>query len=274
MSLRPDDIVLFQRPMTELPTVMLERQVAREHPTVFDFDDAIHLNPIGARKLPKLAKLVNHVIAGNRTLAKAAGAPDKTTVIPTVVDGKRYRPQPPRAITGSAVTIGWTGLADNYEHLVRIAAPLGRAIQRTGARLLLISDGAPPPALARLGPRFLRWRAESELEDLAEIDIGLMPLPDREYERGKCAWKLIQYMALARPGVASPVGANREVVTPGVDGQLPRDEREWEECLVELIQDSRLRAEMGAAARARVDAAYTLDAVVPHYLEIFARLQS
>jgi glycosyltransferase involved in cell wall biosynthesis len=101
-----------------------------------------------------------------------------------------------------------------------------------------------------------------------------MPLPDTPFTRGKCAFKLIQYMALARPGVASPVGANREVVTDGVDGFLPGDDGGWEEALVRLIEDPELRRAMGAAARARVEAAYSMTAVLPRYLGVLARVKT
>jgi glycosyltransferase involved in cell wall biosynthesis len=99
-----------------------------------------------------------------------------------------------------------------------------------------------------------------------------MPLPDGPYERGKCAYKLIQYMALGRPGVASPVGANREVVTDGQDGFLPADEAAWQEALARLIDDPALRAAVGARARARVEAAYSLRAVVPRYKALIEEL--
>src|SRR5204863_2488648 len=112
----------------------------------------------------------------------------------------------------------------------------------------------------------------SELEDLGRIDVGLMPLPDSPFAGGKCAYKLIQYMALARPGVASPVGANREVVTDGVDGFLPATPAAWEDALVRLIEDPDLRARVGAAARARIESAYSLQAVLPRYQEVLGRL--
>jgi glycosyltransferase involved in cell wall biosynthesis len=170
------------------------------------------------------------------------------------------------------VVVGWTGLAINYRQLASAVPGIARALQRTGARFLAISDRPPPPALAPLRPEFVRWRPETEIEDLARIDIGVMPLPDGPFERGKCAYKLIQYMALGRPGVASPIGANCEVVTDGVDGFLPADDAGWEQAVTRLIEDPVLRRDVGARARARVEAAYSLRAVVPLYKGMIADL--
>jgi glycosyltransferase involved in cell wall biosynthesis len=270
-GLRHDDVVFFQRPMTELPTAWFERMAARGRRAIFDFDDAIFERRSNRRKFPALIALADRVIAGNPYLAARSGAPDKTTIIPTAVDAERYAYQKPRETRGKDVVVGWTGLDINYRQLIHALPGLRRALERTGARFLAISNKPPPPELAALRPEYVQWRPESEVEDLARIDVGLMPLPDGPIERGKCAYKLIQYMALGRPGVASPVGANRDVVTEGVDGFLPADESAWERAIVSLVEDPSLRREMGERARARVEAAYSVRAVIPLYKEaIFA----
>jgi glycosyltransferase involved in cell wall biosynthesis len=271
-DLRPSDVVFFQRPMIELPTVFLEKLAARGRKSVFDFDDAIFLNRGGRAKLRRTVALVDRVVAGNRLLAEATEAPEKTTIIPTAVDTDRWAVLPTRDVRGSQVVVGWTGLSCNYRHLALAATPIARALRRTGARFVAISDRPPPSQLADLRPEFVPWRVDSEVEDLARLDVGVMPLPDGPYERGKCAFKLIQYMALGRPGLASPVGANCEVVTDGSDGFLPRTEAVWEEQLVRLIEDPELRAQVGSRARQRVQAAYSIAAVAPRYLEILHSL--
>ncbi|HET6281298.1 MAG TPA: glycosyltransferase [Polyangia bacterium] len=267
-DLRADDVIFFQRPMLELPIVALERWAARGRRVIFDFDDAIFERVGAPRKFRALVSLADRVIAGSRYLADAAAAPAKTTIIPTVVDTDRWRELPPRATRGRDVVIGWTGLSTNYAQLGYAAGGIARALERTGARLVVISDRPPPPSLAPLRPEFVRWRPETEVEDLSRLDIGVMPLPDGPIERGKCAYKLIQYMALGRPGVASPVGANGEVVTSGVDGFLPTDDRSWEETLVSLVQDPAARQAIGRRGRLRVEAAYSLRAVTPRYLDV------
>jgi glycosyltransferase involved in cell wall biosynthesis len=274
-NLRQDDVIIFQRPMTELPTVALERWAARGRKTIFDFDDAIFERRWGAAaKFRRLVALVDRVAAGNRHLAAAAAAPDKTVIIPTAVDTDRFASTPPRAVRGREVVVGWTGLSGNYPQLAHRATGIARALKRTGARFVVISDRPPPRSLAALNAEFVRWRPESEVADLAGLDIGVMPLPDGPYERGKCAFKLLQYMALGRPGVASPVGANAEVVTDRLDGFLPASDGAWEEALTLLIEDPALRQEMGSRARVRVEEAYSLAVVADRYkvlIETLAR---
>ena len=273
-NLRTDDFVFLQRPMLELPTTFFERAAVKNRGCLFDFDDAIYLNRATRTKFLRIVDMVDWVVAGNQTLAEAVGAPGKTRIIPTAVDTSRWTVQETRESTGRQVVVGWTGLSSNYWHLATALGPIGRALDRTGARLLLISDAPPPAIFDRLRPEFVRWRAESEVQDLARLDIGVMPLPDEPYERGKCAFKLIQYMSLARPALASPVGANKEVVEDRVSGILPRTDREWEDGLTALIQDPGLRRSMGARARARVVASYSLDAVVPAYLSLLGEARA
>jgi len=266
-----DDVVFFQRPMIEFPTVFLERIAARGRRAVLDFDDAIYLNFRGESKLRALVDLADQVIVGNHMLFDWVATPHKTTCIPTVVDTEYFRPLPPSPARGREVVIGWTGLSNNFRHLEVARRGLERALRRTGARLLLISDRRPPSELMALRSTYVRWQEAREVEDLAPIDIGLMPLLDTPYARGKCAYKLIQYMALARPAVASPVGINSEVLRHGVDGLQATSDAEWEEALVALIEDPDLRARMGDNARARVEAAYSLEAVTPRYLQVLER---
>lgn len=273
-GLRRDDVIFFQRPMVELPTTALERLAARGRRVIFDFDDAIYLNRFGAGKLRRLVALADRVIAGNRTLAAAAAAPEKTVVIPTAVDTARFTPalRPADGRRGRDVVVGWTGLASNYRQLATALPGLAAALRRTGARLLLVSNAPPPGAFTELGAEYRPWSPDDEPAALAAMDIGLMPLPDTPYARGKCAFKLLQYMAVGIPGVASPVGANAEVVTDGVDGFLPRDQSAWEEALVRLIEDPGLRAQVGARGRARVESTYSLAAVTPAYLRVLSEL--
>ncbi len=271
-ELNPDDVVVFQRPMTELPTVMLERLAARGRKTIFDFDDAIFERRGARPKFERLVALADRVVAGNRHLADAAAAPDKTVVIPTGVDTRRFAAQPLRPSRGRDVVVGWTGLSGNYPQLAHAAAGIARALARSGARFLVISDRPPPSSLAALGAEYVRWRPDTEVSDLARIDIGVMPLPDGPYERGKCAFKLLQYMALGRPALASPVGANADVVTGGVDGFLPEGDDAWDVQLTQLIEDPALRQEIGVKARARVEAAYSLEVVADRYKNLIETL--
>jgi glycosyltransferase involved in cell wall biosynthesis len=267
-DLRPDDFIFFQRPMLELPTCRLESIAATGRESLFDFDDAIYLNRATRRKFPRIVEMVDWVVAGNRHLAEAADAPGKTVVIPTVVDTTAWTRQATRDTSGAQVVVGWTGLASNYRQLAIAAPGIARALERTGAKFMVIADAPPPSALDCLRAEFVRWSPRREVDDLSRMDIGVMPLPDGPYERGKCAFKLIQYMALGRPALASPVGANAEVVTDGSDGFLPRDAGAWEEQLTALIADPAQRDAVGTRARERIVSGYSVDAVVPRYLKI------
>jgi len=270
--LRPGDIVFFQRPLTELPMATLERFVAGRHATVFDFDDAIHLTWQNQRKFGRLMALCDAIIAGNATLAEAAGVPQKTWVIPTAIDTERFRPLPPNQRRGAEVVIVWTGIARNYPQLL-VAAPVLRGVlEATGATLRIISDAPPPRVWGHARVEYRRWSAATELADLVDVDIGLMPLPDTPYARGKCAFKLLQVMALGRPAVASAVGVNREVIRSGENGFLASSDRQWQDALSALIDDPGLRGRMGAAARAQVEAGYALPALLPRYAEVLRRV--
>jgi glycosyltransferase involved in cell wall biosynthesis len=271
-GLTSTDIVFIQRPLVEFPVTVLEHAVTRGRRSVFDFDDAIFLGFGNERKIRAIIDRVDHVITGNRYLAEFANVPAKTTVIPTIVDTDRFVRQPTRDRSGKDVVIGWTGLRGNYPQLMTAAPALARVIERTGAQLLVISNGPPPRELAQIGARYVPWNAATEVEDLAAVDIGLMPLPDTPFTRGKCAFKLIQYMSLGRPAVASPVGVNCEVVTDGVDGFLPTTLDAWEERLVQLVEDPAYRDRVGEVARARIEQAYSLSSVLPRYLSVLQRV--
>jgi glycosyltransferase involved in cell wall biosynthesis len=271
-GLRDTDVVYLQRPMIELPITALEKRAAKNRKSVFDFDDAIFLGLGNERKIRRIVELVDHVVTGNKYLAEFARAPDKTTVIPTVVDAEKFAFHPPTDRKGKDAVIGWTGLRGNYKQLMTAYPAIEKVVKRTGAQLLLISNGEPPAELTALGARYVPWSAATEVEDLAQIDIGLMPLPDSPFTRGKCAFKMIQYMALGRPAVCSPVGANCEVGTHGVEVFLPETIDGWEEHLVTLVEDPDLRARMGKAARKRIEEAYSLAAVLPRYLSVLERV--
>jgi glycosyltransferase involved in cell wall biosynthesis len=270
--LRDHDIVFIQRPLLELPLTFLESQIAKRHKTIFDFDDAIYLNWRGSQKIRRLVTMADHVIVGNEHLAKFVAQPAKTTVIPTAVDLDRYVASAPRPTRGPDVVVGWTGLSGNYRHLATAVPAIARALRQTSARFLIISDKPPPTALRELRPEFLPWTAAHEIRDLDRIDIGVMPLRDGERERGKCAFKLIQYMALGKCGIASPVGANLQVVEDGQHGYLPATDGDWTERLVHLIEDPDARERMGTAARERIRERYSLESVLPKYEQIVRRL--
>ncbi|MBX7144870.1 MAG: glycosyltransferase family 4 protein [Oligoflexia bacterium] len=249
---------------------------------VFDVDDAIFCNKQGLasvsaeRKLAYILSGCRSVITGNKFLQQYFGAlvPNECQlqVIPTVVDTERgYRKgnlkidkSEMTAIRGAPrpLTIGWTGLSSNLRELSAIAGVLARLKARYGIRVLLISNAAPlEPELQ--GFELVRWSQRHELEQLGQIDIGIMPLADTVWSRGKCGFKLIQYMALGLPVVASPVGVNTEIVQDGKNGFLASTPEQWEVALERLIQSPQLRQELGTAGRARIVEHYSVSSVYP-----------
>ena len=261
------DVVWLQRPMTQYFWTMLERRVAKRRPMVFDFDDAIFHNRWGLEKY-KLRRIIDaaaHVVTGNQYLADFADAPEKTTIIPTVVDEKRYTP---RADPDGPFTIVWTGLSHNLRELAPYRAALQRALAETHGKLVIVSDALLPGIVDGLPTEFIQWSPQSEVSALARGHVGIMPLADSPYNRGKCAFKLIQYMARAIPVIASPVGANVEVVRDGIDGLHARTPDDWTAAVIDLARDRERRIRFGAAGRARVEAAYSVSAVVPTYVAV------
>jgi glycosyltransferase involved in cell wall biosynthesis len=261
------DVAWLQRPMTEYYTSALERFIAARKPTVFDIDDAIFHNRWGleARKIRRIVDAVRCVVAGNAYLAEFTGAFAKTVIIPTVVDEKRYTP---RVDPEGRFTIVWTGMSHNIKELAPYAQVLRRVLAETRGRLVIAADALDAPFLANLPVEFIKWSPHTEVTALAAGHVGVMPLADTPYNRGKCAFKLIQYMARAIPVIASPVGANCEVVRSGIDGMFARSPVEWADHLFALARDRELRIRMGNAGRQRIEAAYSVTAVVPRYLDV------
>lgn len=270
------DVVFLQRRMPgPLWPPMLERVLRRaSKKLVFDFDDAIFSGPRAGRSFREITRFSDEIVAGSSLLAAKTGFPAKTTVIPTPVDTERFQPL---SSTGRAnegrVTIGWTGLFGNYRFVYPLVPSLRRVFERIPqARLKLICDRPPNMALlSGLDVDFVRWQAEGEVEQLQDIDVGVMYLPDDEWARGKCGFKLIQYMAVGKPVVASPVGVNKEIVSHGVNGCLAESPGDWSECLTRLLQDADLRAGMGREGRRLVEQRYSVEACLPKLEAVLER---
>jgi len=236
-------------------------------PVVLDYDDAVfhaydqHRNPLVrlmlGRKIAKLMAAARRVISGNPYIgewARKHGARD-VVELPTVVDVDRYHGTP-RQHDGRPFTIGWIGSSLTSAYLEPLRPMLAELAQRLPLRILL--SGANPQALDGLPVDRRAWSLEREAEDLALCDVGIMPLPDEPWERGKCGYKLIQYMASALPVIASPVGVNRNIVLPGVTGFLAEEPAAWSAALERLAHDPELRDRMGLAGRHRAEQHYSL----------------
>lgn len=242
---------------------------------VVDFDDAwfhrydMHNSStvrwLYADKIPRLMRRSSLVIAGNDYIAqfaKNAGA-QRVSVLPTVVSATQYRAK----LTRSAVlTIGWIGSPSTTRHLVQLAPVIAQLRKAGNVRMLAV--GADVDQLRGLPVEVRPWQLDREVQDLQEMDIGVMPLPDSPWERGKCGFKLIQYMACGLPVVASPVGVNTSIVQSGVNGFLANSTTEWVSSLEQLIRDPSLRQSMGTNGRRVFEERYSYESVANKLVEL------
>lgn len=239
---------------------------------IFDIDDAIFLNKRGeraaalTRKIEFIAANCNLILAGNSYLAAFFARSERVVVVPTVVDMARYQGRAERA--APKIILGWTGVSSNLPYLRSLEPMLVAVSRKVAFKLVLVANaGSQSPFSSDAFEVEMRaWSEHEEIAQLQEFAIGLMPLPDSEWARGKCGFKLIQYMAIGIPAVASAIGANISVVQDGADGFLAASQSEWEEKLLRLLQDSGLRAAMSARARHKIAREYSIEAWFPRWL--------
>lgn len=243
-------------------------------PIVYDFDDAIWLQPEEKTstfsrwvkayyKVKKICSWSNTVVTGNQYLATYARRfSDRVVVIPTVVDTDNHFVPAPYT-PSSKITIGWTGSHTTLPYLEALGPVLRKLQKKFDFELVVIAN--KPPEFQHLAFRFVPWSEETEVVALNKIDIGIMPLPDDEWTKGKCGFKAIQYMALAKPVVVSSVGVNNQIVEHGVNGFLSTTEEEWENHLSFLLQNPDKGKEMGRAARFKIDQNYSLKKAVAEW---------
>lgn len=268
------DIVWMEK--EALPWLPAWIEIARMEgiPFVVDYDDAwFHryeshwLSPILGHKIDSVMRVAHTVVAGNDFLARRArqAGAKRVEVVPTAIDFSRYQNLPERVADGR-LNVGWIGIPLNA-HYLSIAEPGLRAVE--GINLQVVG-GPVPPELAGITAESFPWTEDSEIARIAAFDVGIMPLHDTTWERGKCAYKLIQVMAAGKPVIASPVGANRQVVQHGVNGFLAETPEQWADALRKL-SDPDLRRRMGQAARQTVQEGYTTDVTGPRLAAILAR---
>lgn len=269
------DVAYVYREATLVGPTWVERAVARRLPLVYDFDDAIYLPAASAAnarmrflkdpgKAATLCRLAAHVTAGNEHLAAFARRhAARVTVMPSTIDTASYRPAA-RAPSARPV-IGWTGSPTTIPYLAALLPALRRLRERMDFELRVVGGTLEDEALDVV---CVPWRAESEVDDLRAMDVGLMPLADDEWTRGKCGMKALQYMALGIPAVVSPVGVNTAIVRPGVNGMHARTDDEWIDSLLELGRDPLLRERLGRAARRTVEEEWSASVHAPRMARV------
>jgi len=275
LKCRSFDLLWVERELFPWLPAWAERWLAwRGAPYVLDLDDAVFhrydQHPAGVvrsllgGKIDAVLREAAWVVAGSPYLAgraEIAGA-ENVAILPSVVDLDRY---PARGTAlqpaGSPLIVGWIGAPITAPYLHAVVPALEAFAAQYPSHVQLV--GAGQLAMGNVPVVFRDWSEQTEVAELQQFDIGIMPVPDEPFERGKCGYKLIQYMACGLPVIASPVGANQTIVEHGVNGFLAETTDEWVGALQTLAQSPALRAKMGAAGRQKVETHYTLQATLP-----------
>jgi glycosyltransferase involved in cell wall biosynthesis len=266
---RQADVVIVLRKTFPAALLWLLRRASRR--LVFDFDDAIFCNTDGSSSRTRMARFAamaracDHVFAGNAFLARHAAAFNPAaTLVPTCVDAARYRIEADKPV--GTLDLVWIGSHSTRKYLAEAMPWLKQASEKVpGLRLKIVADFDLPGGGVATLP--VAWRADSEARELASSHVGIAPMRDDDWSRGKCALKVLQYMAAGLPVVSSDAGANREVVVEGETGFLAATPEEWVMRIAQLAQDADLRRRLGEAGRRRVETDYSIGPV-------FERLRS
>ena len=272
------DVIYLHREAALLGPAVFERLIHRSGvPIVFDFDDAIFLSyksPSNgylsylkfAGKTKTNCRLAAHVMVGNPYLAEYARQFNQNvSIIPTTIDTDKYKPVNIEDSSGPLV-IGWTGSHSTVQHLDTLRSALAKLAQRESIRLRVI--GTPNYQIEGVEFETIMWRSETEVEDLSAVDIGIMPLPDDNWARGKCGAKALQFMAMGIPTVCSPVGVNTDIIQDNENGLIANSEDEWIEKLSLLIRSRELRARLGKAGRQTIEQRFSAAVQAPRVHEV------
>jgi glycosyltransferase involved in cell wall biosynthesis len=270
---RTADVIYIQRILLSPLKLALARTLAKT--IVYDFDDAVMYGAKGEsstreRKFRKMVGSADAVLCGNRFLLKEAGKwRDRGAYyIPTVVDTTDY---PVKAHEeGPVLTVGWMGSSSTLKYLSEIMDLLSSMASTGRVTFKIVADR--PPEVRPKGIIFERWNSQREKAALLSFDVGVMPLRDDVWSRGKCGLKLIQYMAAGLPAITHPFGVAPEIIEDGVNGFLRKDGEGWKQAIEDLAADVALRKRVGAAARQTVEEKYELRSWGPRVAEIIESL--
>ena len=270
-------VVFVQRECFMLGSAFFERRYAKRSRLIFDFDDSIWLQQVSegnkklaflknAGKTKEIIRAAHLVIAGNEYLASYAKTYNpRVIIIPSTIDTDKYAVK--EVPEKENIVIGWSGSFSTIAHFEKAVEALQLLKNKYHNRLSFIVIGDPAYQNELLSITGMPWNAATEVEDLHRFDIGIMPLPDDEWTRGKCGMKGLQYMAAGIPTVMSPVGVNKEIIQDGENGFLADTTGEWVEKLSRLIESVELRKKFSLNGRKTVEEKYSIIANKEKYLE-------
>ncbi len=275
------DYIFIQREAFMTGTTYFEKKLAKSSAKlIFDFDDSIWLedkneangklaflkNPA---KTATIIALCNTIVAGNNYLANYAKQYNKNVVIiPTTIDTEWYKPGSKKQ--HEQVVIGWSGSFTTIKHFKSAIAALAEIKNKYGNKVSFKVIGDENYRNTELEIIGNKWQSNTEVEDLQDIDIGIMPLPNMEWTRGKCGLKGLQYMGLGIPTIMSPVGVNTKIIEHGINGFMASTQEEWVSCLSQLVESQELREKLGKAGRKTVEDIYSVKANKEAYLQLFS----
>lgn len=261
------DAVILQRELiSTLPTI--ERLLPGKK--ILDVDDAIYLQR-GGLAAKNAAQASIGVVCGNEFLAETFSQwNSRIAVIPTGVDIRRMSPDPSRLTVEKEKIIGWIGTPGNLSYVDTISNSLIaviKGIPNTQLRIVTSHPEAIPPSL-RAHSKFVKWYPGIEFDELPSWSVGIMPLADDEWTRGKCSFKLLQYLSAGVPAVVSPVGMNIEVMRKGLIGYLAKTPNQWVEGLGAILSNPLLNESMGLAGRKVAEDFYSLEVVAQYWRRV------
>ena len=278
------EIIFIHREITPIGPPIFEWIISKilKKKIVYDFDDAIWMTdkknePIILKtlkwrgKVKSICRWSYKISCGNEFLCSYARQFNKNVYYnPTTVDTEKvHDPSLHEIKGGDRIVIGWTGSHSTLKYLTELEPVLqSLELKYQQLQVNVISDLPPNLSLKRL--HFSPWSVATEVSDLARFHIGIMPLPNDEWAKGKCGFKALQYMALQIPTVASPVGVNTQIIHHGEDGFLCSTASEWENCISILIEDKTLRDTIGLAGRKNVIAHYSISSNSSNFLSLFS----
>lgn len=279
---RQFDVIWIEKEALQWFPLWMEGVLLRGTPYVLDYDDAVFhhydqhasywVRRFYGRRLDGLMARAALVVGGNKYLAKRArdAGANRVEIVPTVIDLNRYAERSSELSAGIGQDghprIVWIGSPSTARYLQMLCEPLQALAKRLPFVLRVI--GADVVDMAGVPVECLPWSEDTEVKYIRECNVGVMPLLDTSWERGKCGYKLIQYMACGLPVVASSVGVNAEIVRPGENGFLADSSREWLAALEKLLLDPVLRHQMGHAGRQWVEQSYCIQKTGPHMVEL------
>ena len=279
-SIRQYDLVFLYREAIPIGPPIIERLIhGLGVPMVLDFDDAIFMANVSDAnrslaflknpgRVATVLRLSRRATVGNEFLARYARQyNDAVTVIPTVVDTTRFRPRADRVADPRGPIVGWVGSPTTYQYLERLSDVL-REVAARHPFVLRVSGAGRPVNIPGVVVEEAPWSMAEEVRLFNGLDIGVYPLTDDDWSRGKCGFKAIQCMACGVPVVAAAVGVNREIITDGVDSFLASTHEEWVEKLSRLLADAALRARMAAAGRQTIEQRYSLRVAAPQLADV------